>query len=169
MGTSVVHLNRYPNGGVSTTQIARERIAATQPGLLPEKTVRAMERQFGGVSELPATSVPDSVSRIVDQIRQLEGRDPQGPKALIVVDLKMAMQLETEFEETIGPTWWQNLPVLIIGVTSESAAADPDALLAYLLDLLGNVDSRPGGWIELIETIFTLELEKATYFLRSSA
>lgn len=162
---SIVRLITITQGRPLSAEILRGRQVMAQLDLLPEQTMKSLTQQFGAVEPLPRSITPEAVASLVSRLKDLDAQGP--PKAMLLVDPETAEQIKTALAE-VDPEW--KVPALIVGVPKDLLdTTNPDTILAYLLNLLAQVDQIPGRHIERLEATLTSEAKHQTLFLSSGA
>ncbi len=136
------------------------RLVAVQPGLLPDGAETGLQR-LGAVQPL---RTDQDLQNLILQLSQMP---KDAPKGLVLVDPPTAQKLRDALAE-MGSKWQE--PVVIVGIQPGMLRnVNPNSVLVYLLNLLAQAADVPGRQIQLLEATFTLELEKQTFFLNTSA
>ena len=136
------------------------RLVAVQPGLLPDGAETGLQR-LGAVQPLRTDQ------DLQNLILQLSRMPTDAPKGLVLVDPQTAQKLRDALAE-MGSQWQE--PVVIVGIQPGMLRnVNPNSVLVYLLNLLAQAADVPGRQIQLLEATFTLELERQTFFLNTSA
>lgn len=161
---SLVRLIRTTQGAAPSAEASQDRQVMAQTGLLPNQTVAALTQRIGTVQPLPRPQDREAINNLIARLRKLDGR---GPKALLIVDADTAEQLQGALSEADHP--WQ-VPAIIVGVTPGLLdAVDPEAVAAYLSNLLNQLDGIPGRHMERLEAILSLDTQHQTVFLSTGA
>ena len=161
---SLVRLIQTTQGAAPLTGVLRGRQVIAQSDLLSDKTVAALTKRFGSVQALPRVLSSEAIEALVGRLQQ---REAQGPKTVVIVDPDTAEQLKTLLAKR-DPQW--RIPAVILGVPFGLLdTTDPETVLAYLLNILAQMDSIPGRHMERLEATLTLDVQRQTLFLSTGA
>ncbi|GEM_PF-6183683 len=157
---TVVRLTSISLWGGLSAEVPRTRWVMAQQGVLPDQTLAGLEELFGAVERLPRILDAQGIATLATRLREV---DPQGPKALLILDSSTAEQLKGGLEE-FDPGW--QLPAVILGVPAGlEASTDPAAMLSFLLTLLAGKDPIPGRHMAGLEATFTPQSKRQALFL----